>query len=860
MTFDEAEYRADAMTLASSGCRPEWQSEVDWREEGDGDWLCVTRIANDNQDGEVRAVFTFAARVAKDGTFLRTSGNYLPGSQYGALKKSKYWINLHPPHDYPGLLQDWTVVVSNLERIIERITEGGPINPLCPLIKAIGPKVKTVRVSALVFDELEDGDAPDDLIQKWRVPEKLQTALEDLYYTHRVVPLPVFDQDGKPIPANAVQDKVVGSLAEITLELKHTYHSKSGHSFFGVIRQVKVLQPVTKKSPSTSPLKNNRVAPYRSPRVVSSSSNGAYPHQMHFSRSLTYPAYQPCNLGSPAPASPAAVKVQSQAGQIIDNSDTSVTATESPLVANPPAFAGPPSATYNTPTPELIIGNSSNAAVVLDSQGNIQQYATGLNLDGSSPMMMGTAGEISTSHVLSPSGRQLTLTDTVHAPPGDFDTGSAFQQHPSTSLPSTAHPWKGSTSVVDMYAKAGGSDPNSTVLHKENVVQSTQNGSGNTPLSPPPEHFVPPAPSANVSSTAIVDAFARGRTPMPQGQAVSAQLSFPMSQGQTGLAHTSTPVPQGQANLPQATLFQAPGPISLGNVASPHASAVAHQGPAPFVQASSATLQPTHLPQARAVHPQTSTYEPERHIEVQPTPRIVNTAPAGVPMPGTNMTPSADQGSTSPALSECQMDIRQERDVLSPGAGTLGHVEAAVNDALQARVPDETSRFDESDTATASSSSSVQAIVGEREGEKLTEGMASPSAVDEQVDHTVDVPKVDVKGKTPVLRASDSRGAKRGETTSTAVLLMLTLTGYPSPSSVIRAPRTDAVARAEWDAGINAIQGVQDNARGRNEIRSPVNAARSKVTLSIDLQAVELQTHNGESVEPEHVADHLAGG
>ncbi|KAJ3559553.1 hypothetical protein NP233_g11236 [Leucocoprinus birnbaumii] len=83
----------------------------------------------------------------------------------------------------------------------------------------------------------------DDLIDDWKFDPALQSELDMIKPTHRVCPLPAFNENLNPIDPNEIQQAVLGSLVEVTFKLKHwTTNNYKTHNFAALISQIVILK------------------------------------------------------------------------------------------------------------------------------------------------------------------------------------------------------------------------------------------------------------------------------------------------------------------------------------------------------------------------------------------------------------------------------------------------------------------------------------------------------------------------------------------------------------------------------------------------------------------------------------------
>ncbi|KAJ3570662.1 hypothetical protein NP233_g4249 [Leucocoprinus birnbaumii] len=96
----------------------------------------------------------------------------------------------------------------------------------------------------------------NDLINDWKVDAGIQHELDMLKPTHRVCPLPAFDENFEPIKPEDIQCAMLGSLIEITFELKHwTMNNYKMHNFAALINQIVVLKHNFRAPLTPSPYK-----------------------------------------------------------------------------------------------------------------------------------------------------------------------------------------------------------------------------------------------------------------------------------------------------------------------------------------------------------------------------------------------------------------------------------------------------------------------------------------------------------------------------------------------------------------------------------------------------------------------------
>ncbi|KAG2357732.1 hypothetical protein BDR07DRAFT_1612310 [Suillus spraguei] len=134
-------------------------------------------------DREDQTPFTgfIARRVSPFNLKCGTGGNYL---KRGGLEKAKYHLHLIRPTD-KALGRDFDVAISNLDKMQEA---AGKCSDHRNMIK--------IRIPDSPHSQRHP-NAPlmDDITEKWPILSELEEEFDGIKYTHRAVPLPVFQTE-----------------------------------------------------------------------------------------------------------------------------------------------------------------------------------------------------------------------------------------------------------------------------------------------------------------------------------------------------------------------------------------------------------------------------------------------------------------------------------------------------------------------------------------------------------------------------------------------------------------------------------------------------------------------------------------
>lgn len=109
----------------------------------------------------------------------------------------------------------------------------------------------------------------DDETASWPIPDALASDFNKIKYTHKVLPLRAYDEEGAFIEPTALEDTLKNSLVEVHFRIKHHRIGNGEYafdSFVGTVDQVMLLARGPVKSKNPYKRKNARDGPYR-PRV-----------------------------------------------------------------------------------------------------------------------------------------------------------------------------------------------------------------------------------------------------------------------------------------------------------------------------------------------------------------------------------------------------------------------------------------------------------------------------------------------------------------------------------------------------------------------------------------------------------------
>ncbi|KAJ3566047.1 hypothetical protein NP233_g7248 [Leucocoprinus birnbaumii] len=207
--------------IPTFGGRTDFSDRVGWKSEGRRSFLYERHAPKSHDFTDSHAPIIAVGVVLEDHHRLGPTGTYTVGSQHGNLAAARLNMALGCPEGDDRFKLAWRTTLGHLERFISAKMKNGPVNEQCRMIQ--GGDEPSIRFSAPLFEpkDPENPEEGDDDIYDWEVPSELQSELDALKNSHRVMPVGVFDADLRPIAAVDVPRLTLGSLVEVAFEVKH---------------------------------------------------------------------------------------------------------------------------------------------------------------------------------------------------------------------------------------------------------------------------------------------------------------------------------------------------------------------------------------------------------------------------------------------------------------------------------------------------------------------------------------------------------------------------------------------------------------------------------------------------------------
>lgn len=238
MSFDAQVYHERFASRDDSYASTTLCKRISWQHSANG--LIIV-------DREDQTPFTgfIVGRVSPWNLKCGTTGNYL---KKGGLEKAKYQLHLMRPTD-KILGRDFDAAITNLETMQKVAGTTGDHRNM--VIRDVTGEM--LRVTANVFEQRParipdspDGkrapDAPkmDSITESWVIPTDLEDQFELVKYTHRAVPLPVFE-DGQAIPPLDANRTLDGALVEVHFTVLQ-WHVQGYDTFLAKAGRINILK------------------------------------------------------------------------------------------------------------------------------------------------------------------------------------------------------------------------------------------------------------------------------------------------------------------------------------------------------------------------------------------------------------------------------------------------------------------------------------------------------------------------------------------------------------------------------------------------------------------------------------------
>ncbi|RDB22881.1 hypothetical protein Hypma_009994 [Hypsizygus marmoreus] len=233
-----ADVRSRLLRIASYVANGRFLALIGWRREGMGNVLVAKKT------GE-KLVCVIVGQIIDERLSCGPIGNFVPGGPFPKpLDAAKYTFLLGRPLD-PDFANDFDQAVRTIKNWEGAIAM---TDDRRYFIDVVG-KEPVLKFSAAVFEKrdvaLQPGiDQVDDESENWPIPAAHSLLYNSTKYTHRVVPLPVYDVDRQFVDCIRANSALRDAVVEVHFTVKHygIRREPAYDSFSGVAQQILILK------------------------------------------------------------------------------------------------------------------------------------------------------------------------------------------------------------------------------------------------------------------------------------------------------------------------------------------------------------------------------------------------------------------------------------------------------------------------------------------------------------------------------------------------------------------------------------------------------------------------------------------
>ncbi|KAJ6508789.1 hypothetical protein C8R45DRAFT_454104 [Mycena sanguinolenta] len=210
------------------------------------------------------ATLTFVASIPRDGFWLYADSRWTgPRAHAEAFEDAKLNCRVVAPSRIEVFSNDFPEVLENVRWLMSQTETAG-----APKVGIFAPNhPNSLKLRHGLFEKANGNTSPEDIerMENWPINSHASKAVETLKHTHRIVPLPAYDENGKLIDPRYYEEHLLGAVVLVVVNLNHWYikDKKDNHArdtYTADIQRLRVLVP----PPITTP-KQGRIIPQTDP-------------------------------------------------------------------------------------------------------------------------------------------------------------------------------------------------------------------------------------------------------------------------------------------------------------------------------------------------------------------------------------------------------------------------------------------------------------------------------------------------------------------------------------------------------------------------------------------------------------------